>query len=163
MVSRHDHAIKNDRGPDDDPTAGGQADQPSASSADLVQPLAHARSGPRTPQQDPERFDAIADSLRRTGAEISDLRNSVLLNPVDTSSLSEDVVGHAGLARALQDFIEYWHNELGVYAVHLDDTGQQLGHVASRYRATDEDATTTLSALDSDSSRAAEEARDPAW
>jgi hypothetical protein len=159
MVSRQDHTIRADHSPDHDPAANGHPDQPT-SAADLAQPPGNVRGGPTTPQQDPDRLEVTTDNVRRTGAEISNLRGSVRLNPVDTSNVTTDVVGHAGLTHALQDFIEYWHNELGTYAAHLDDTGQQLELSASHYRATDDAAADTLSALDPDSSRPAAEQRD---
>jgi hypothetical protein len=145
MVSRQDHIMRADSGSRGDPPADVQPAQPRSRSAGLVQPQ------PGT-SRSLDHSDVGTDSLRRTGVEISDLHGSVLLNPVDPSILSEEVVGHAGLARALQDFVTYWHDELGGYAAHLDSTGQQLGQTEARYRATDEDAAETLSTVDSDQS-----------
>lgn len=156
MVSRQDHVIRVDSGSDQDSSARVQRAQPVTRSAELSQPQAETlESG--------EGIDVGTDSLRRTGAEISDLHGLVLLNPVDPSILSEDVVGHAGLARALQDFVARWHDELGGYAAHLDETGRQLGRAESQYRATDEDSAETLSTMDPGSDQPASDGRNRTW
>lgn len=160
MISRQDHAIRADDGPVHDPAASGSADQPSSTAAKLGRPPDSIHDGSRARQHDAGLVDVTTDSARRTGIDISELRGSVRLNPVDSSLLSEEVVGHAGLARVLQDFVQHWHHELGAYAAHLDDAGQQLELTASDYRATDDDAADTLSALDPDSRPLAEHVRD---
>jgi hypothetical protein len=89
------------------------------------------------------------DTTRRIGASISDLGASVAVRSVDRTLLTEDNVGDAGLARALNEFVTCWHDQLGEYAAHLEDIGQAVTQAGARYQAADDAVADDLSRLDS--------------
>jgi hypothetical protein len=69
---------------------------------------------------------------------------------IDPSLLTDDIVGHAGLAQALRDFVDTFDQralDFRAHAAKLGDTAQQAG---ADYRTTDHDAADQLRRLESD-------------
>ncbi len=163
MASRHDQQARVDESLNQQATESSDADQPSPPHTNSSRPPLRDSVASVSLPPSSDDLDVTTSSVRRTGAAISDLRGLVALNSVDSTLLTDKVVGHPGLARALNDFVDYWHDQLGAYAAHLEDTGQQLEATESNYQSTDETAADTLSGLGPDADGSAITGGDSAW
>lgn len=93
---------------------------------------------------------ADPDSLDRVGGAIGDLGSAREIAPLDSSLLSDKVVGHAGLASALREFAEVWQQRLREVAGHTTAIGADLRQTARLYRDTDDSAAQDFADLDPD-------------
>jgi hypothetical protein len=94
----------------------------------------------------------VADpqALSRTGAAISDLRSSITVGAVDPTLLEDEVIGHAGLARALREFAAQWDQRLGEFGEHLDALGETVRQAGRGYGDTDTSSAQRLAGLGTD-------------
>jgi hypothetical protein len=163
MVCCEDHIISADWGPRRDPAASGQLNQLRTPAADLAWPPADACGQAVMSPDDLDRIDVATGSVLHTRIEADDLRGSMLLNRVDPSILSEDVVLHVGHAQAPRDFLAHRRDGLVEHAAHLDETGQQIGQTEPQYRAAAEGTAGTLPAVRSGSNQPASDRQARTW
>ena len=95
----------------------------------------------------------VPDALERAGADLNTQPTSLSVARIDGGLLTEDVIGHAGLAHALQEFVDVWEQRLGEFGEHLDTMGDALRRAGRRYRGTDDTAATTIARLSPDHRR----------
>jgi hypothetical protein len=62
------------------------------------------------------------------------------LPSLDGSLLSDDVVGHAGLAQALRDYTKQWSADMQQLRSHLDAAGEQTRRASLNYQQVDQAA-----------------------
>jgi hypothetical protein len=93
---------------------------------------------------------ADPDSLDHVGATISNLGAVEPAPPLDPALLTDDVIGHAGLAQALRDFAGLWQQRLREVAERTTSIGTDLCQTARLYRDTDASAAQDFADLDPD-------------
>lgn len=91
---------------------------------------------------------ADPDALDRVGSTLSELGSVVPVAPLDPALLSDEVIGHAGLAQALRDFADLWQQRLGELGDHTAAIGADLRQAGCHYRDTDNSAAQELANLD---------------
>lgn len=91
---------------------------------------------------------ADPDVLDRVGSALSELGSVVPMAPLDPSLLSDETIGHAGLAQALRDFADLWQQRLGELGDHTASIGADLRQAGRHYRDTDISAAQELADLD---------------
>lgn len=91
---------------------------------------------------------ADPDALDRVGSALSELGSVGQVAPLDPSLLSDEVIGHAGLAQALRDFADLWQQRLDELGDHTASIGADLRQAGRHYRDTDISAAQELADLD---------------
>jgi hypothetical protein len=83
---------------------------------------------------------ATPSTIDRTGRNLAALVVQLDLPSLDDSLLSNDVVGHAGLAQALRDYTEQWNRYMQQLRSHLDAAGEQTRRAGLNYQQVDQAA-----------------------
>jgi hypothetical protein len=91
---------------------------------------------------------ADPNALDRAGLAISELDSIAGLVPLDPELLQDDVVGHAGLAQALREFVDLWEQRLSELGKHTTAIGLDLRQAGRSYQDTDDAAAHELADLD---------------
>lgn len=87
------------------------------------------------------------EALRQTGARIADVSAALDTPTVGYTSITEETIGHAGLAAALNDFFGLAQVSRVELADHLDAMSTLTEHTARRYESTDTATARTLGQL----------------
>lgn len=83
-------------------------------------------------------------TVRQTGARIGELAAALRAATEEPALSSETTIGHAGLAAALNEFLDASHSRQVELADHLEAVSAQTGRAAQRYENTDTAAAGTL-------------------
>lgn len=75
--------------------------------------------------------------LDQVARRIRDLGSVVSMPPWDRGMVTGDVVGHAGIAAALREFLALWEDRLREFEAHVDQLGAMVHESVDAYHGTD--------------------------